>query len=73
MQKKWANIDFNICQPAECAKADGPCSAAAECPHNLLEQEEATEPPMLLSAEMCVGCGDCVKVCPMKAIVIVRG
>ena len=30
------------------------------------------EPPMLLSVTMCVGCGDCVRVCPLGAIAIER-
>jgi Fe-S-cluster-containing hydrogenase component 2 len=39
----------------------------------LLIQEDPFEEPMLLSAKMCVGCGDCVKVCPFGAINIEQG
>jgi len=48
---------------------DGICAAALVCKRKVLRQEEPYEkpdPPM-----MCVGCGDCVQVCPGKAVIII--
>jgi translation initiation factor RLI1 len=73
MQKKWANIDFTLCQPQICRQNGVTCRAASVCPHKLLEQDKPIKPPMLLSAEMCVGCGNCAGACPLKAVSIVRG
>ena len=65
MPGKMALVDYNRCQAALC---DG-CPAAAACPRKLLVQEAPHEPPMTNPA-LCKGCGDCVRACPMKAIVI---
>ncbi|MEW5816894.1 MAG: 4Fe-4S binding protein [Spirochaetota bacterium] len=70
---KWANIDFKKCDPSSCNGDEGKCIALQVCTHRLLIQEEPFEAPMLLSAKMCVGCGDCVKVCPLNAISIQNG
>ena len=72
MAGKWAKIDFEKCAPALCNGKDGTCAAVDACVHNLLEQEDLYESPMLMSVTMCVGCGDCVRVCPIGAIEIDR-
>jgi translation initiation factor RLI1 len=68
---KWARVDYERCNPQECGE-DG-CKAAQACTHKLLEQEDPSESPMLLSVKMCVGCGKCVQVCPCGAIDIASG
>jgi ATP-binding cassette subfamily E protein 1 len=73
MGNKWASVDFALCHPSECDQECGLCQAATVCTHKLLLQEEPYEEPMLISAKMCVGCGDCVKACPLGAIEILRG
>ncbi|MBD3305411.1 hypothetical protein GF339_03455 [candidate division KSB3 bacterium] len=73
MGNKWVSVDFVRCNPAECNGQSGECPAAGVCTHNLLVQEELFEEPMLISAKMCVGCGDCVTACPLKALQIVSG
>jgi NAD-dependent dihydropyrimidine dehydrogenase PreA subunit len=70
---KYANIDFEKCDPMACNGSQGICAAARSCAHKLLEQEEAKESPMLLSIKMCVGCGTCVPACPLGAIEIKNG
>ena len=70
---KYAHIDFTRCNAATCHGETGVCPAVASCKHKLLEQEEAFESPMLMSAAMCVGCADCVRACPLGVIQIERG
>lgn len=71
--RKYANIDFSLCNPRSHDPEHGVCLAVKACRHKLLEQEEPFEGPLLLSATMCVGCGDCVVACPCQAITITRG
>ena len=70
--RKSAEIDFERCTPLDC-QASGGCKSMAACRRSLLEQEGADEPPMLLSAVACVGCGDCAAVCPYGAVSISAG
>ena len=70
---KYAVINYQVCEPDKCDPHQGICKAAQVCPHNLLIQEEPWDPPMLYSTRMCVGCGDCVRECPLNAINIQYG
>lgn len=71
--QKWAEVNYEKCDPKKCNPKDGICVAAQACTHDILEQEEQFEIPMHLSREMCVGCGDCVNICPLNAIKIISG
>ena len=70
---KYANIDFERCNPFACDGGQGLCAAVRSCTHKLLEQEDPGDPPMLLSIRMCVGCGSCVAACRLGAIEIKNG
>ncbi len=70
---KYAVVNYQACEPRKCNPKHGFCKAAQVCSHSILIQEEPGEPPMLLSARLCVGCGDCVRECPFKAISIQYG
>ena len=70
---KYANIDFEKCDPLVCDPKNGICAAARSCTHKVLEQEEAGDSPMLLSMKLCVGCGICVPACACTAIEIKNG
>lgn len=70
---KYANIDFDRCDPLACDAESGVCRAARSCSHKLLEQEDPKDSPMLLSIKLCAGCGSCVPVCPLGAIEIKNG
>jgi len=72
MQGKAARVDFETCDARTCAPENGRCAAVEACTKKLLEQDEPYDSPMLLSAVMCVACGDCVRVCRLEAVTIKR-
>lgn len=65
MPGKMALVDYNRCQPEQCES----CAAAAACTRKLLVQEEPHQAP-LMNPSLCKGCGDCIRACPLKAIII---
>jgi translation initiation factor RLI1 len=67
MPGKTVLVNFHKCRPANCE--NGICSAVKACRYKLLEQEKAYEVP-LSDPFICRGCGDCVRACPLKAIII---
>jgi translation initiation factor RLI1 len=70
---KSTQIDFNRCDPTACDGGSGLCQAVQACSRKLLEQEDPFDPPLLLSARLCRGCGACVSACPLGAIGITNG
>ena len=71
MAKQKPQIIFTKCSPETCSPEDGICPSALVCPKLILIQEDAFDPPMLVSCAMCTGCGDCAKDCPLAAIIMV--
>ncbi|MBI9106988.1 MAG: 4Fe-4S binding protein [Spirochaetales bacterium] len=67
--RKYASIDFSICNPTKHDGKTGLCMAVPACKHQLLEQEAPFEGP-LLSTAMCIGCGECARACPLRAITV---
>jgi ATP-binding cassette subfamily E protein 1 len=65
---KWVEVDYDRCDPKKCDPEKGKCPASLTCKHDILDQEEPFEAPMQLSRDQCVGCEDCIKSCPLKAI-----
>ncbi len=58
-------VDYSHCDPSRCEK--GVCAAAQVCKRKVLRQEEPGEMPDLYPS-MCLGCTDCLAVCPLGAI-----
>jgi translation initiation factor RLI1 len=69
MPSKMALVDFGKCRPQNCP--DGVCAAALACERKLLRQETPYQCPMP-DPSVCKGCGDCVRACPLKAIVMTK-
>ena len=68
MPKRTAVVDYDRCKPEECAPEDGVCPAVAACTHNILTQEAPYEGPFAFPPDMCQGCSDCARACPLNAI-----
>jgi ATP-binding cassette subfamily E protein 1 len=65
-----AVVDSDLCQSKKCG-----LECIKECPVNINGQECITLPEnkiALVSEELCIGCGICVKVCPFDAIDIIN-
>jgi ATP-binding cassette subfamily E protein 1 len=67
-KKTFALVDYSICSPRRCDPDKGYCFSAAACSHKILKQIDGLfEPPMVFQ-DMCMGCWDCIEVCPLKAV-----
>jgi len=70
-KKSIARINYKVCKPHECNPNEGVCAAVKACSNGVMEQiDGAFEQPMAIYQEMCLGCGDCVKACPLDSIQI---
>ena len=67
--QKWVDVNYYKCDPRICDPKQGICAAVRECKHDILEQDEPFEAPMHASRELCIGCYDCAKACPLNAII----
>ncbi len=70
MPKPKVFVQYSLCKPKQCSPEQGICAAAKACTRSILEQEEQCESPVLFFQDMCLGCGDCIRFCPLNAIVI---
>ena len=70
MPAKMALIAFDRCHPENCD--GGTCAAVMACPRKLLKQEAPYAVPMP-DTSICRGCGDCVRACPLEAILLITG
>lgn len=70
MVHRVAVVDADLCQSKKCG-----LECIKECPVNINGQECIVLPSnkiALISEELCIGCGICVKVCPFDAIDILN-
>jgi ATP-binding cassette subfamily E protein 1 len=70
MVHRVAVVDADLCQSRKCG-----LECIKECPVNINGQECITLPEnriALISEELCIGCGICIKVCPFDAIDILN-
>ncbi|MDG7011364.1 MAG: ribosome biogenesis/translation initiation ATPase RLI [Nitrososphaerota archaeon] len=70
MVHRVAVVDEDLCQSKKCG-----LECIKECPVNINGQECITLPGnkiALISEELCIGCGICIKVCPFDAIDILN-
>jgi translation initiation factor RLI1 len=67
MSKRFAMIDYESCHPERCDK--GVCAALSACSHpdEILVQEAPGDYPYVMQ-DLCLGCGDCSRACPLEAI-----
>jgi ATP-binding cassette subfamily E protein 1 len=69
-KKTFALVDYSLCNPETCNPAEGRCASAAACTHKVLKQIDGPfEQPMVFQ-DMCMGCWDCIEVCPLGAVSI---
>ena len=71
MPKRTAIVNYDRCRPDECAPDDGVCPALKACTRNILTQEAPYEAPFVFPPDMCQGCSDCTRACPLNAIRVV--
>ncbi|MDG6898503.1 MAG: ATP-binding cassette domain-containing protein, partial [Nitrososphaerota archaeon] len=70
MVHRIAVVDRDLCESKKCG-----LECIKECPVNINGQECVKLDPekvSLISEELCIGCGICVKVCPFDAIDIIN-
>ncbi|MCL4355595.1 MAG: ribosome biogenesis/translation initiation ATPase RLI [Thaumarchaeota archaeon] len=70
MVHRIAVVDQDLCQTKKCG-----LECIKECPVNINGQECITLPESkiaLVSEELCIGCGICIKVCPFDAVDILN-
>ncbi|MBT4483681.1 MAG: 4Fe-4S binding protein [Candidatus Latescibacteria bacterium] len=70
MPKLIALIQFEKCNPETCNPKEGKCISIKACKKSIISQEMDYDIPMVFPIEICLGCGDCVKECPLGAIQI---
>ena len=69
-KKTIALMDYRICNPNECNPDEGTCAAVEACSKGVIEQIDGTFEAPIVDQDMCLGCGDCVKACPLDAMKI---
>lgn len=65
MPKTQVLLDYSLCDPSHCE--GGICAAAQVCERKVLRQDKPGEMPDLYP-NLCLGCNDCIPVCPQGAI-----
>jgi len=58
-------IDYQACDPSSCE--EGICASAQVCQRKVLRQEKPGELPDIYP-NLCLGCVDCISICPKNAL-----
>jgi ATP-binding cassette subfamily E protein 1 len=67
-KKKFAMVDYGICNPGRCDPDTGKCAAASACTHKVLKQIDGPFEPPIVFQDLCMGCWDCIEACPLNAV-----
>lgn len=69
-KKSIASVDYTICSPNKCCPEKGICAAVGACSKAVLQQIDGPFEAPIIEQDMCLGCGDCIDACPLRAIEI---
>ena len=61
-------VDYGTCNPKECNPEKGKCASALACTQKVIKQIDGVFEPPIVFQDMCMGCWDCIEVCPLHAI-----
>jgi translation initiation factor RLI1 len=69
-KKSFAMVDYEKCNPLKCDPEKGSCASATACTHKVLKQIDGVFEQPMVFMDLCMGCWDCIEVCPLKAVQI---
>lgn len=61
-------VDYERCNPGKCNPGKGVCAAVSACTHKVIKQIDGVFEPPIIFQDMCMGCWECIKACPLDAI-----
>lgn len=67
-KKAFSVVDYERCNPKDCAPDDGRCKASEACTHKVMKQIDGPFEPPVVFQDLCMGCWDCIAACPIKAV-----
>ena len=67
-KKSFAMVDYETCNPEKCDPENGICAAANACTYKVMKQIDGAFESPLVFQDMCMGCWDCIEVCPLGAV-----
>ncbi|SPD71935.1 conserved hypothetical protein [uncultured Desulfobacterium sp.] len=67
-KKSFASINYDLCNPNICNPEEGRCAAVQACDHKVIKQMDGAYEQPIIFQDMCMGCWDCIEVCPLEAV-----
>jgi ATP-binding cassette subfamily E protein 1 len=67
-KKSFATVDYERCDPKRCNPEKGVCACVSACTHKVIKQIDGVFEPPIIFQDMCLGCWDCIKTCPLDAV-----